>query len=395
MKKLLLLLTSLILISSCTSVQKLVEKGKYDKAINLSLKKLKGKKNKKTKYVKSLERAFAKANAADLKRIGYLKKERQGNYYAEIFDITRRINSRQSKVEPLLPLVSETGYKARFKFVNVDDLMIESKKEAAAYHYKKAVSYMKKAKKGYKGAAKDAFYELKEIEKYFADYRDVNTLKITAKNLGTERVLLQVKNRTRSILPKDISEDLFKNNISKLNEDWLKYYDIKVRDVNFDYAIDFVIEDIDMSPDRELVKEREETKQIEDGFEWEYDEDGNVKKDSKGNKIKKKKYKTIRADVAEIVRTKSIFVEGKVKMKDLRSNHKFYSNLVKAEAVFESFGIDYRGNKKALSKETREKMKSRLEPFPTDFDMLIIASKEIKEVVYNEIRRNMSKRDLR
>ncbi len=393
MKKLLLLLTSFILIASCSSVQKLVEKGKYDKAINLSLKKLRGKKNKKTKYVKSLERAFAKANAADLKQIGFLKKEKQGNYYAKIFDLTKRINSRQSKVEPLIPLVSETGYKARFKFVKVEDLMIESRKEAAAYHYKKALSYIKKAKKGYKGYARDAFYELKKIEKYFADYRDVNMLKITAKNLGVEKVLLQVKNRTRSNLPKEISQDLFKNNISKLNEQWLEYYDTKFEDVDFDYRIDFVIEDIAMSPDRELVKEREETKEIEDGFEWEYDEDGNIKKDSKGNKIKNIRYKIVRADVAEIVRTKSVFVEGKIKMKDLRNNHKFYSNPVKAEAVFESFGIDFRGNKKALSKETRKKMKNRLEPFPSDFDMLIIASEEIKEVVYDEIKRNMAKRD--
>ncbi len=392
MKNLLLLASFFVLITSCTSVQKLVEKGKYDKAINLSLKKLKGKKDKKTKYVKSLERAFAKANARDLKRIGYLKKERQGNYYAEIFDIANRISKRQSRVEPLISLVSKTGYKARFKFVKIEDLIIESKKEAASYHYKKALSYMKKAKKGYKASARDAFYELKEIEKYFADYRDANTLKIAARDLGVENVLLQVKNRTRSNLPKEISQDLFKNNISKLNGDWLRYYDERLNGVDFDYKIDFVINDIAMSPDRELIKEREETKQIEDGFEWEYDKNGKIKTDSEGNKIKKKKYKTVKADVAEIVRTKSVLVEGEIKMKDLRKNHKFYSKPIKAEAFFESFGIDFKGDKKALSKETREKMRNRLEPFPTDLDMLIIASEDIKKAVFGKIRRNMSDR---
>ena len=47
-------------LSSCKSVGKMVEKGEYDKAFNYAISKLEGEKNKKTEYVKALEKAFSK-----------------------------------------------------------------------------------------------------------------------------------------------------------------------------------------------------------------------------------------------------------------------------------------------------------------------------------------------
>ena len=57
---------------SCKSIDKLVERGQYDEAIVLATKKLAGKKNKKTSYVRNLEKAFDKITSMDMDKINAL-----------------------------------------------------------------------------------------------------------------------------------------------------------------------------------------------------------------------------------------------------------------------------------------------------------------------------------
>src|SRR5262245_33449438 len=105
------------LLSSCQTAKKYVESGDYDSAIHLCLQKLRGKKNKKTEYVQALELAFKKAQDRDLATIRQLKSEDRPEYWERIHDIHLDIRDRQSKVNPLLPLVSKKGYSAHFDFV--------------------------------------------------------------------------------------------------------------------------------------------------------------------------------------------------------------------------------------------------------------------------------------
>lgn len=65
-----------LITTACKSVDKLVDQGRYDEAIVLATKKLAGKKNKKTKHVRALEKAFAKVNERDLLHITHLKSKK-------------------------------------------------------------------------------------------------------------------------------------------------------------------------------------------------------------------------------------------------------------------------------------------------------------------------------
>ncbi len=70
----------LFLFSACRSAQKYVESGDYDSAIDLCIRKLKGKPKKKAEYVQGLELAFKKAQARDLATIEQLKAENAPNF---------------------------------------------------------------------------------------------------------------------------------------------------------------------------------------------------------------------------------------------------------------------------------------------------------------------------
>jgi len=224
MKNLIYFIAIFIFTSSCTSVRKLVDQGRYDDAIIYSIKKLQGKKNKKKKYVVAIEKAFDKVTKKDMSRISYLKDRKKGAYWAEIYTIANNIKSRQNRIEPLLPLISKDGYKARFKFVRVEPIIIESANNAADYYYKNSVKLLRRAENGNKDAAKQAYNDLKKIRKYKTNYKDAERLISKAYALGQDRVLIDVINRSEVLLPKRFFREIKDINTESLDSKWVKFY---------------------------------------------------------------------------------------------------------------------------------------------------------------------------
>src|SRR5687767_14398718 len=115
MKRLLYFLLPVFILVSCVSSQRHLENGNYDAAIDKAIKKIKRKKTN-TKQIAILEKAYNKANAADLERIAFLKKEGTPENWDNIFDHYSLMNRRQNKIKPLLPLKN-----ANFELVNYDE----------------------------------------------------------------------------------------------------------------------------------------------------------------------------------------------------------------------------------------------------------------------------------
>jgi len=79
-----------LVLTSCGSVDKLVEQGHYEEAVRLAQKRLTGKQKKNPKYVLALETAFNKMTAADMERAR--RKAASGNpNWAEIAAIYDRV----------------------------------------------------------------------------------------------------------------------------------------------------------------------------------------------------------------------------------------------------------------------------------------------------------------
>src|SRR3989304_3745622 len=102
-KKGIYLLVSIVILASCTSSQKLLQKGRYDEAINKAVKKLK-KKPDSEKDILTLEKAYNLANSRDNERIKYLQIEGRADRWDEIFRLYSNLKIRQSRVRTVLPL---------------------------------------------------------------------------------------------------------------------------------------------------------------------------------------------------------------------------------------------------------------------------------------------------
>ncbi|RKN11885.1 hypothetical protein D7035_18915, partial [Aquimarina sp. AD1] len=108
MKRILLLFLVTVFTFSC-GVKKgafeNLDSGNYDQAINTSIKKLRGNKNKKGRqdYVIILEEAFVRAVDRDINAITFLEKEGNPANLEKIYNCYNTLKNRQERIRPLLP----------------------------------------------------------------------------------------------------------------------------------------------------------------------------------------------------------------------------------------------------------------------------------------------------
>lgn len=380
-----MLSTVLFTLQSCVSAEKLVDSGRYDDAIALAQRKLSGKQRKNPKLVQAAEEAFRKVTAREMREIDRLKNSNDEGKWGRINAITRRIRDRQEALQPLLPLTDKNGYTAQFRFVQVDGLEQESREKAAAFHYAEAGKLLQLARQGDKGAARTAYRELEETQRYFQRYENSNALKAEAHQLGITHILVSVQNNAPVVTPAEFDRYLTSINVADLNNFWQHYHIRETRRNNYDYEIKLRITDIVISP--EVVREREyiDSRNIQDGFEYVLDERGNVAKDSLGNDITVPREVTIEAWVLETLQQKEAIVEGLVELRNLETGRLIRTAPLTANAMFENYASTFRGDKRALSTETRRRIGNSPVPFPSNEMLILQAAEQLKPVLLDRI----------
>lgn len=382
------LIMSLFLAPACRSAKKYVERGDYDSAIKYCVNKLSGKKKKDDDLVRGLELALAKANDRDMRTIAQLQAETHPENWERTYNLYCDIRDRQEKIEPLLPLTSSKGYRAKFSFVKAEKMVVETKPKAAEYRYSVAEDLLVQARKGDKKAARKAYDELSYIQRYFfGNYKSADEWKREAKDLGTTHILFEIKNQSPVILPAEFSNDLLRIGKAELDSEWKSFHTDKNESVDFDYAVVFKIRDIDVSPERVHERSFSEEKQIQDGWIYTYDKYGNVQKDSCGNDIKKPRYIAVKADILENHQSKAAKIEGRIEVLNFDSNQLMDSQNIGTEVIFENYAATFMGDKRALSPETKARIGNRPVPFPADESMLMDAAERLKPDVRNVLCR--------
>lgn len=376
-----------ILLASCQTAKKYVESGDYDSAIDLCVQRLRGKDNKKTEYVQGLELAFKKAQDRDLATINQLLAENRPEYWERIHNLHLDIRTRQNKVLPLVPLQSKKGYKAQFSFVDIGRMEADSRQKAADYLYTQAESLLKNAEKGDKLAARKAYGLLLDLQRrYYNSYREKDKLLASSRELGTSYILLEVKNQSGKILPRNFADRLLTIGKQELDSEWKEFYFDAKPGEQFDYKAVFRINDIDISPERVNERSYFDEKNIQDGWDYVLDKRGNVMKDTAGNDIKTPRMVTIRAQVLEVHQTKAAKIGGYVEIIDLQRKTTLETRDLCTEVIFEHFAATFKGDERALTQESRSRIGSSPVPFPQDEDMLVQAADRLKPTLKEELR---------
>jgi hypothetical protein len=375
----------LTLFSSCQTAVKMVERGNYDQAITYTVKKIAGKKKKKEKFVSPLADAFNRANARDLRTIKNLKRNGNPESWDKIAALYKGIQKRQNKVAPLMPIYDENGTEASLNMVEVSNFMEESKKKAAEYHYVLAKKLLTDAANGNRFAAREAYERLEKTEQYYRNYKDKNTLQKRALDLGTTYVLLTMKNNSRTILPRGFEREITDLTTRDMNSRWKVYHAQPKTGLTYDYNIIMNLRNIEVSPS--LVKEREyvDDKEIEDGWDYVLDSNGNVLKDTLGNDVKIPRKVIIKARVLETFQQKEARVAGVLEFYDNHTKEVIRRENITADAIFENYASTFQGDRRALSADSKKRIGNRPLPFPTDVDLLLNAADALKPTIKGKI----------
>jgi len=133
---------------SCANIDKVVQKGNYDQAIEIAARKLKGKTKKKQQYVNAIETAFQDANLRDVKRIATLKSQNSISAWEKIYHLAGDIEDRELLVAPLLPILKREGYTINVKWVKSAEIINEAAGELAKRNFDKGEGLLTLAHRG-------------------------------------------------------------------------------------------------------------------------------------------------------------------------------------------------------------------------------------------------------
>ncbi|MFY8011377.1 MAG: hypothetical protein ACOVRG_05300 [Saprospiraceae bacterium] len=373
---------------SCTSIEKLVDTGQYDKAIYFATNKLSGAKVKKVEYVKGLETAFKKATDKDMAYIEKLKNEGNPESWETILSVYATISNRQESIRPLLPLTDENGKKANFLFVNTNDLEKEAKEQTINFLYSSAKDFLQEARSTKdRIPARKAYDALLRLKNYSARFMDVPQLEREARELGTTKILVNVQNYSQAVFPAGLEDEILRLGFRDLDREWQKFDAYPERNREYDLGITLILSNVQVSPGSVSEKSFSEKKEIPDGFQYLLDEKGNVKKDTAGNDIKLPKNKVIEAQILEVFQSKSAGLSGRLEVMDLHTKGVRESRDINAVAIFENRAASFKGDERALTEDTKKRLGNRPAVFPTDAILLLEAARKLRPLVISELRK--------
>lgn len=374
-----LFILSFVLLLACASSEKYLQKGQYDRAIDKSVKKLrKDPGNDKELYV--LKEAYGKAQDFDKDRIDFLEKEGREENYVEMYDLYVRMNNRQNKLKTLPSSVLR-----EFTLVDYDDRLIASKEQAAEVSYALGIDYLER---GGRENARRAYREFQTTKSIYSNYKDVDAKLSQARYEGTNQVLFVIENNSESVLPVRFDEELRKIGLADLNDTWIQYSVYEDEQVDYDYFVVLNIRDIIVSPEQITKEKYTDSKEIQDGTKYVLDENGNVKKDSLGNDIREPNFITIEAEVTETRQYKEGIVGGTIEYVNIKSDQLEKREDISVTAFFEHFSATASGDKRALSKESQDRVEVNTLTFPSNESLLMDAADLLKDKTKEVMYRN-------
>ncbi|QHI34826.1 hypothetical protein IMCC3317_01700 [Kordia antarctica] len=392
MKKILLIITTFLFLIACGGVKKTQEAlntGNYDLVIQNAIDQLKKNKTSKRKqqYVILLQEAYAKALNRDLSTIKFLKADGNPEKLEDLYNTYLAIRNRQETIKPLLPLpILEKGTNAKFKMQDYSSKIINTKNQLSEYLYTNATSLLNTTKQKYD--YRKVYDDFKYINDISPNYKNVRQLMEEAHVKGTDFVLVTLNNNTDKVIPKRLEDDLLNFNTYGLNDLWTVYHANEIAQKQYDFGLILDLREINISPEQIREKQIIKEKQIKDGWEYATNDNGNVLKDSLGNKIKIDKFKMIRCELYEFTQFKSTRVAGQVKYINYKSKQLIEAFPISSEFAFEHIYANFDGDRRALEQQYIDLTNNKAVPFPSNEQMVYDTGEDLKAKLKSIITRN-------
>ena len=377
-----ILISSILLMSfGCSPIKKInnnVISGEFDKAIDKTISELKKTKNKKKKnqYELILTDIYDRSVINSRDKISRFEKDGNPEFLDDIYFEYERLVKRQNKLKNI------SSERLNFNFEDYSSELINYRYKTSDYYLKISNSLISNDNKF---DYRKAYNYLTTIEGINPNYQNTRFLIELCLLKGRDNILLTVLNESKSVLFKDLENDILNINGYDLNSKWQSFYTKNDSyKGKYDFYIDLAFKSFIISPERLVQKEENKEKNIIDGLTYQLDEDGNVMKDSLGNDIKVDKIIKISVKTIESIQSKSAKVLAEIRFLDQKKNIMDRFPL-ESEFWFRNRFLEYDGDKRVLTKDEAKLSKNRFLPFPPDEVLIFNNSENIKRKMKNII----------
>lgn len=379
MKRFLLLTVLVSVLISCSAkkqIETAISQGNYDEAISEALRKLENNKdkNRKQDYIVMLKDAYYKVLEKDLNNVEHLKKDGNPEQYKTIYNIYVDLEERQNAIKRVLPL-KINGKELHLDFNDYNSEIVDYRYKTSDYLIGQGITLLDS---GDKFNARTAYGIFSYIEQINPNFEENRSLMAEAREAGMDYVHVSIQNQTHQIIPQQLEADLIDFNTYGLNEFWTTYQANVNNSIDYDFAMELQLKQINISPERINETQILRQKQIVDGWKYQLDRNGNVRKDSLGNDIKIDKIITVKARFTEVLQTKSAIVVADVVYTDLKQNQVIDVFSIDSGFVFENVFGTYKGDKRALVRDDINLLNQRHVRFPSDEQMVYDTGEDLK-----------------
>jgi hypothetical protein len=111
-------------------------------------------------------------------------------------------------------------------------------------------------------------------------------------------------------------------------------------------------------------------------------------KDSLGNDIKIRKYKTLQCALVSTLQTKACSINGDIEIIQMNPKIVLKKDPIGAQSTFEFVSARAIGDIEALSASQLERTKAKAVPFPSDIEMVLRCSEALKQAIRGSIQSN-------
>ena len=118
------------------------------------------------------------------------------------------------------------------------------------------------------------------------------------------------------------------------------------------------------------------------------DKQGNVMRDTLGNDIKVKKFKTVQCALIETIQRKTCHIDGNIEVIQMNPDKVLKNDPIGAKSNFENISSRALGDLQALTPRQLERTKSQIVPFPTDIEMVVRCSESLKQAIRGAMQNN-------
>jgi hypothetical protein len=361
-----LMLCVSVAFQGCSNPQKMINKGQYDAVVIKISDKFKKSLKRKPQDCGYLENAFGRANNADMTRINQLKAENNDANWTTINDLYKKVNARQERIAPLLPLKDDLGQTYNFTIVDVNQGKVESQQKAAEFHYNRGVEFMTEAQKmtpnQYYLRAREAYAEFDAVRKVNANYKDNAVLMRQAQELGTINILATYSDNSNSgqnYNKKNMQDSIFGGYKA---DTWTKIDFASRPNINYQFDLIFIINKIVVSEistkDNSLPR--------------------TVNVDTTINNVRSTQ--TVNATVIQRQQRQSLRIEGTWQVIDKLSNTVYCNQSIVKTYIHTHTSATFTGDRRALTKEDDEAVKTPA-TFPSRESLIFKLAAQVREEI--------------